>query len=213
MTHTYSAGGSRRTVVFTAIVGFHFGMILIIASGLVPPPFGLPREPEPPVVRILPPEPKPRIRIVPPVPGPFEVADYRVPEPQVPLPDFSRRDDAEPSQAGDATLPGEGVVVAARAADVVAPRLRMHGDRLTALINACYPAAARRAGEEGRVLVRVMVGSDGKIVSWHIQQGTGLPRLDEAVRCIIERLVIEPGRRDGRAVEAEALLPIVFRLD
>ena len=211
MTHTYSAGGSRRIAVFTAIIGFHFGMFLLIASGLVPRPFDL--APEPPVVRVLPPEPKPRVTIVPRLPQPFEVVDYRVPEPRTQLPDFSRRDDAEPSQAGDTTTPGEGVVIETRAADIVAPRLRMHGDRLAALINACYPAAARRAGEEGRVLVRVLVGSDGKVVSWQVQQGSGFSRLDEAVRCIIERLVIEPGRRDGRAVAAEALLPIVFRLD
>jgi protein TonB len=213
MTQPYSADGSRRTAVFTAIAGFHFGMFLLIASGLVPRPFGPAREPDPPVVRILPPEAKPRAMIVPRIPRPFEVEDYRVPEPHMPLPDFSQQDDAGPSQVADATMPGAGVFVETRAADIVAPRLRMDDDRLAALINACYPAAARRAGEEGRALVHVLVGNDGKIVSWRIRQGTGFPRLDAAVRCIIERLVIEPGRRDGRAVEAEALLPIAFHLD
>lgn len=211
MTRTYSAGGSRRTAVLTAIIGFHFGIFLLVASSFMPRPFG--PSPEPPVLRVLPPEPKPQVMIVPRLSQPLEVADYSVPEPPLQLPDFSRRDDANPSPADDAIVPGGGVIVATRAADIVAPRLRLRGDRLAALISACYPAAARRAGEEGRVLVRVRVGSDGRIVAWQIQQGSGFSRLDDAVRCIIERLVIEPGRRDGRAVEAEALLPIVFRLD
>ena len=113
----------------------------------------------------------------------------------------------------DQNRAGDGVAERPEVVEVIAPRLRMQGDRLAALINACYPAASRRAGEEGRAVVRVLVGSNGKIRSWRLEQGTGFPRLDDAVRCIIERLVIEPGRRDGRAVEAEALLPIVFRLD
>lgn len=213
MTQSYSAGGSRRTAVFTAIVGFHFGMFLLIASGLGPRPFGPPGRAAPPVVRLLPPEEKPWQAVAPQDLRPIEIADYSVPEPDTPLPDFRERDDTGPSHHGQTAAPGEDVASVARAPHVVAPRLRMRGDRLAALINACYPAVARRAGEEGRVLVRVLVGSDGKVVSWRIQQGSGFPRLDEAVRCIIERLAIEPGRRDGRAVEAEALLPIIFRLD
>ena len=213
MTHSYSAGGSRRTAVFTAIIGFHFGMFLLIASGLVPRPFGQAREPDPPDVRLLAPEEKPWEAVVPSLPRRLEDVDYRVPEPDTLIPDFQQRDDAELSYAGDTAAPGDAVVIVTKAPDVVAPRLRMHGDRLAALINSCYPAGSRRAGEEGRAVVRVLVGSEGRVLSWRLEQGTGFPRLDDAVRCIIERLVIEPGRRDGRAVEAEALLPIIFRLD
>lgn len=213
MTHAYSAEGSRRTAVFTAIIGFHFGMYLLIASGLVPRPFGVTRDPDPPDVRLLPPEEQPREAVVPRLPGPLEDMDFTVLEPDTQLPDF-RQDDTNPSQTDRRTVaPDGGVAIVTRAPVLVAPRLRMHGDRLAALINACYPAGSRRTGEEGRAVARVLVGSDGRVLSWQLEQGTGFPRLDEAVRCIIERLVIEPGRRDGRAVEAEVLLPIVFRLD
>lgn len=213
MTHTYSAGGSRRTAVFTAIVGFHFGMFMLIASGLVPRPFGPPGQAESPEIRLLPPEVKHWQAVAPEESRPIEIAVYSVPEPDTPIPDFRERDDTGLSHDGQTAAQGEGVTIVARAPDAVAPRLRMHGDRLAALINACYPAGSRRAGEEGRAVARVLVGSDGRVRSWRLEQGTGFPRLDDAVRCIIERLVIEPGRRDGRAVEAEALLPIVFRLD
>lgn len=213
MTQSYSAGGTRRTAVFTAIIGFHFGIFLLIAGSLLPPIIDVAREPEPPEVTLLPPKPEPWEPIVPRLPGPITELDFPVPEPKIPLPDFRPKQDVVTLPARDAGLAGDDGVADAGAVAIVAPRLRMTGARLKALINACYPAGARRAGEEGRVIVRVLVGSDGNVVSWRIQQGTGFPRLDEAVPCIIERLVIEPGRRDGRAVEAEALLPIVFRLN
>lgn len=210
MTHTYSAGGSRRTAVFMAIIGLHFGVFLVVAAGLLPTIAAIP-EAAPPKVTILPRTPEPWVAVRPDNPDPLVYAGERVDEPRIQLP----LDDEQttPTVVIDQNRAGDGVAERPAVVEVIAPRLRMHGDRLAALINACYPAAARRAGEEGRALVRVQVGSDGRIVSWRIQQGTGFPRLDEAVRCIIERLVIEPGRRDGRAVEAEALLPIVFRLD
>ena len=81
------------------------------------------------------------------------------------------------------------------------------------MINACYPAGARRAGEEGRVTVRVVIGAGGPASTWNVEHGSGFPRLDAAVGCVIRRLEFLPGRRDGRAVDATVMLPIVFRLD
>jgi protein TonB len=210
MTHTYSAGGSRRTAVFAAIVGLHFGIFLVVAAGVLPPITVIP-EPAAPEVTLLPPTPEPQVPVRPDNPHPIEYAGERVEEPRIQLPLV----DEQTTSAAVIDQNRAGDVIAARPAivEVTAPRLRMQGDRLAALINACYPPGSRRAGEEGRAVVRLLVGSDGKVRSWRLQQGTGFPRLDEAVRCIIERLVIEPGRRDGRAVEAEAFLPIVFRLD
>jgi protein TonB len=210
MTHAYSAGGPRRTAVLIAIFGLHFGIFLVVVAGVLPPIAVIP-EPAAPEVTILPPTLEPQVRVRPENPDPLEYAGERVVEPIIPLPQIEEH--TTPTVVIDPNRAGDGVAERPAVVEVIAPRLRMHGDRLAALINACYPAAARRAGEEGRVLVRVLVGSDGKVVSWQVQQGSGFPRLDEAVRCIIERLVIEPGRRDGRAVAAEALLPIVFRLD
>ncbi len=210
MTHTYSAGGTRRTAVLMAIIGLHFAIFLVVAADLVPAITAAP-EPVPPKVTLLPRKPEPRMVVRPDKPDPLDYASERVDEPIIPVPQVE--DPMPPAVAVGQSRDGAGIAGQPVVVDVIAPRLRMHGDRLAALINACYPAAARRAGEEGRVLVRVLVGGDGRIMSWQIQQGSGFPRLDAAVRCIVDRLAIEPGRRDGRAIEAEALLPIVFRLD
>jgi protein TonB len=80
------------------------------------------------------------------------------------------------------------------------------------LIDGCYPAASRRLSEEGRVVARVVIGADGRALSWAVDQGSGFPRLDAAMDCVLRRLEFVAGRRDGRAVEAMARLPIVFRL-
>jgi hypothetical protein len=40
----------------------------------------------------------------------------------------------------------------------------------------------------------------------------GFPGLDAAMDCVLGQLEFVAGRRDGRAVEAMARLPIVFRL-
>jgi protein TonB len=88
----------------------------------------------------------------------------------------------------------------------------MRGDRLAALIATCYPSAARRRGEEGRARVRIVVGANGRASSWALAEGTGISRLDSALDCVVRRLQFEPGHRDGRAVDAEVQLPIVFRL-
>jgi protein TonB len=96
--------------------------------------------------------------------------------------------------------------------DVQAPELRTGDRRVQSLIDSCYPAAARRLSEEGRVVARVVIGADGRAVSWAVDQGSGFPRLDAAMDCVLRRLEFVAGRRDGRAVEAMARLPIVFRL-
>jgi TonB family protein len=88
----------------------------------------------------------------------------------------------------------------------------MRDNRLAALVDDCYPAAARRMEEEGRAIARIVVGADRRAASWTPILGSGFPRLDAALGCVIRRLQFVPGRRDGRAVAAEVQLPIVFRL-
>jgi outer membrane biosynthesis protein TonB len=58
-----------------------------------------------------------------------------------------------------------------------------------------------------------MIGAQGDALHWRIAQSSGFPRLDEATACVLGKLAFVAGRRDGQAVAAEAMLPIVFRLD
>ncbi len=61
-------------------------------------------------------------------------------------------------------------------------------------------------------MVELRIDATGRVAAWNIVERSGFARLDAAVECVVRRLEFVPGRRDGKAVEASALLPIVFRL-
>ncbi len=106
---------------------------------------------------------------------------------------------------------GRGVVHSA--VEYQPPTVRTRDSRLAAAIDACYPAASRRAGEEGRVVARIMIDAGGQASAWGVAATSGFSRLDAALDCVIRRIEFVAGRREGRGVAAEAMLPIVFRLN
>jgi len=80
--------------------------------------------------------------------------------------------------------------------------------------NPAYPQASRRVGEQGTVVLRVTVGTDGRPVDVAIAKSSGSARLDEAAANKVRagwRFV--PATRDALPVESVVLLPISFRLE
>ena len=211
MTHAYAARGARQTAVLTAIVGFHFAVFLIIVSGLVPR--APPAIDEPiPVTRLLPPE-KPKPTVYRPdnyEPGTVVVV---VDEPVVAYPDFEKTGDAPTVTIDSGTGSSGSSGATLPASEYVAPRLRTRSGSLAALIDSCYPAASRRLNEEGKVIAVVTIGARGSALGSRVANSSGFPRLDAASDCVVRKLEFVAGRRDGQEVVAEAMLPIVFRLD
>jgi protein TonB len=76
-----------------------------------------------------------------------------------------------------------------------------------------YPEAARRRGEQGRVMLRVNVSSGGEPVFVTVQQSSGFPRLDDAAAAAVRQWRFEPAARDGKTVAGIAEVPILFRLE
>lgn len=76
-----------------------------------------------------------------------------------------------------------------------------------------YPAASKRMGETGQVLLRVLVNDKGRSESVQIQKSSGFPRLDEAARQAVQRARFKPYTEDGKAVPVYAIVPIGFQLD
>lgn len=76
-----------------------------------------------------------------------------------------------------------------------------------------YPPVARRMGEEGKVMLRVLVNEKGRPERVEVQKTSGSPRLDEAARQAAMRAVFKPHIEDGRAVTVFAIIPIRFQLD
>ena len=78
--------------------------------------------------------------------------------------------------------------------------------------NIKYPTIAQENKEQGKVILRMIVGKDGKISNIKIQQSVS-PYLDaEAIRVISEMPEWEPGENKGKPVNVEFTLPITFRL-
>lgn len=75
-----------------------------------------------------------------------------------------------------------------------------------------YPLSAKRAGEQGKVIVRVLVDDKGHPERADIRESAGYPKLDEAARQAVLRASFKPHVEDGRAVPVYVLVPISFNL-
>lgn len=76
-----------------------------------------------------------------------------------------------------------------------------------------YPPLSRRMGEEGRVVLRVLVNAKGHPERVELQKSSGLPRLDEAGRQAVLRALFRPHIDDGQAVAVYVIVPIKFQLN
>jgi protein TonB len=76
-----------------------------------------------------------------------------------------------------------------------------------------YPSLARRAGEQGRVVLRVLVSSSGKADEVEVRTSSGHRRLDDSARDTVRRWRFIPAKRGDEPVQAWVLIPISFRLE
>lgn len=75
-----------------------------------------------------------------------------------------------------------------------------------------YPPLSRRLGEEGRVLLRVLVSADGVPQQVEVKQSSGHERLDQSAVATVWRWKFVPARRGATPVEAWVVIPISFTL-
>jgi protein TonB len=75
-----------------------------------------------------------------------------------------------------------------------------------------YPALSRRLGEEGVVVLRVLIDEQGAPVAVEVHRSSGYPRLDEAAREAVRRARFHPYREGEQSRPAIALVPVRFEL-
>ncbi len=75
-----------------------------------------------------------------------------------------------------------------------------------------YPDSARWAGEQGTVLLRVLVGSDGHVQDILVAKSSGFDALDRAAEKAVRQWRFTPGSRDGQSTAMWVEIPIRFRL-
>jgi len=75
-----------------------------------------------------------------------------------------------------------------------------------------YPAASRRAHEEGTVMLKVLVAPDGRAQELSVATSSGFRRLDDAALATVKRWAFLPAKKAGQAVSAWVLVPVTFDL-
>ncbi len=174
-----------------------------IAYIMAPPAPEVPPPPAPPPPTPVPPTPTPR-----PAPAPLPVADS-APSPNAPV--------VAAAEAAPDPTPAAPPAPAAPAAPPAppAPRIELPSSNAAYLNNPApaYPSISRRMGEEGKVVLRVFIGTDGKPEKIEIQKSSGYDRLDRHAQDTVQRWRFVPGKRNGVPEAMWNLVPINFVLE
>lgn len=75
------------------------------------------------------------------------------------------------------------------------------------------PAVSRRYGEQGTVLLNVLVRADGTAGRVEVKTSSGFPMLDQAALGAVESWRFNPATTDGKPVQKWYIVPIVFKLE
>jgi len=77
-----------------------------------------------------------------------------------------------------------------------------------------YPGIAARRGQQGTVMLRVLIGTDGRPQTVEVERGSGHSALDRAARQhVLEAWRFHPALERGTAVPAWVRVPIAFTLE
>lgn len=75
-----------------------------------------------------------------------------------------------------------------------------------------YPSISRRRGEEGTVVLELLVLKDGSVDDVKIKESSGFPRLDKSAMDAVRRWRYNPAKRGGQAIDYRYLQPVTFSL-
>lgn len=76
-----------------------------------------------------------------------------------------------------------------------------------------YPPLSKRLNEQGKVLVRVLIGEDGRPQKAEIRQSSGFDRLDQSALNAIQQWRFVPGKRGGVVEAMWHIVPVNFVLE
>jgi protein TonB len=76
-----------------------------------------------------------------------------------------------------------------------------------------YPSLARRMGESGKTMVRLMINESGTVDKVSLSQSSGIQRLDQAALDAAMKIRCRPFVESGKAIKVTAIQPYIFRLE
>ena len=163
-----------------------------------------PAPPAPP-----PPRPAPKVQAPRPAPMPVAIADP-TPAPNAPVGITTPQPPAPPIEA-----PVAPPAPPAPPAPSAPARIDMPSSDAAYLNNPKpgYPAISKRMGEQGKVVLRVLIGTDGLPQKVEINKSSGYDRLDRQAQEAVMRWRFVPGKRNGVPEAMWSLVPINFVLE
>lgn len=229
------AGTGRKAVVATLVLLLHGAALWALQSGLrrqAPParePLIVPAEllsqavtpPAPPAPQSTP-APKPaHVSPVPqkPRPQPAPKAQAKAqpaPATQAPSELTAAQPSAEPApNAPVAPAAAPATPTATAPAPAAPPRIELPSSNAAYLNNPKppYPAISKRMGEQGKVVLRVLISAEGLPQKVEISQSSGYDRLDHQAQEAVQHWRFVPGKRNGVPEAMWTLVPIQFILE
>lgn len=76
-----------------------------------------------------------------------------------------------------------------------------------------YPPMSKRLGEQGKTVVRVLIGTDGLPQKAELRQSSGFERLDQSALATVMKWRYVPGKRGGVAEAMWFNVPVSFVLE
>ena len=222
-------GLSRNALIAIGVVLLHVGALWALQTGLlrraveIIVPATLLTEyvsPPAPVTQAAPPPPAP-------APKPQRPTQVKAPAPRpapepLPIADTTPSPNAitvspakaDPEPPAPITAAGPATPTAAPPAPA-APKIELPSSNAAYLQNPApaYPAISKRMGEQGKVVLRVFISTDGLPQKIEISQSSGFDRLDRQAQDTVLRWKFVPGKRNGVPEAMWYLVPINFVLE
>lgn len=119
---------------------------------------------------------------------------------------------APPPVSAPAEAPRVAAVSAPAPAPASGPKTISSGVEYIQAPRPVYPSQSRRMGEQGKVVLRVLVNERGHPDQVLVQHSSGSSRLDEAGRQAALRALFKPHLEGGRPVAVFVIVPLNFQL-
>jgi len=212
----------NRTVVITlSVVVFHVAALWALQTGLlrraveiIVPAEILVEFIEPPAPKVVPPPPAP--------PAPVKQAIAKAPTPvktvspqPLAIADPTPSPNAPVGVIEPAPIAPPPIAAPVAVAPAAPARVELPSSDADYLQNPKppYPAISKRLREQGKVVVRVLIGLDGTAQQAEIKQSSGFDRLDQSALATVLRWRYVPGKRAGVAEAMWFNVPITFVLE
>ena len=75
-----------------------------------------------------------------------------------------------------------------------------------------YPGLARKRGQEGTVILQVLINREGRVDDLEVKTTSGYGLLDRAAVSAVKNWSFEPGRKDGKKIAMWVRVPVTFQL-